>query len=162
MLLIAILGIFDNKDVPCVVTEAYLRFQEHHNDNSSTFNFVIDTSSSSNVDIQDLSQDDRLALDGISSANKLFPNDLSKLETSTELKQKLSNPHLRDYLSYINSLEYPRGFIRLAMQEPIFVEFADACLKAIHPEEHISTELTDEEVVNKLKQKIIERSEDMV
>ena len=109
-----------------------------------------------------MSQDDRLALDGISSANKLFPSDLSKLETSTELKQKLRNPHLRDYLSYINSLEYPRGFIRLAMQEPIFVEFADACLKAIHPEEHKSTELTDEEVVSKLKQKIIERSEDMV
>ena len=48
------------------------------------------------------------------------------------------------------------------MQEPIFVEFADACLKAIHPEEHKSTVLTDEEVVSKLKQKIIERSEDMV
>ena len=48
------------------------------------------------------------------------------------------------------------------MQEPIFVEFADACLKAIHPEQHKSTELTDEEVVSKLKQKIIERSEDMV
>ena len=142
-----------NIDTPCVVTELYLRLQEHHKDSSSTSNFIIDTSSSSNVDIQDLSQDDRLALDGISSANKLFPSDLSKLETSTELKQKLRNPHLRDYLSYINSLEYPRGFIRLAMQEPIFVEFADACLKAIHPEEHKSTELTDEEVVNKLNKK---------
>ena len=106
-----------------------------------------------------MSQDDRLALDGISTANKLSACDLSKLGDSEELKQLLVNPHLRDYLSYINSLEYPRGFKKIAMQEPIFVEFADACLKTIHPEEHKPKELTDEELVGKLQEKLIERAE---
>jgi hypothetical protein len=100
-----------------------------------------------------------LALDGVSPANKLSPEDLSKLDHSEELKQLLVNPHLTDYLSYINSLEYPRGFIRIAMQEPIFVEFADACLKSIHPEDHKPRELTDEELVGKLQEKLIERVE---
>ena len=45
------------------------------------------------------------------------------------------------------------------MQEPIFVEFADACLKSIHPEEHKPNELTDEELVGKLQEKLIERVE---
>ena len=100
-----------------------------------------------------------MALDGVSQSNKLLPEDFSNLKNSEELKQLLANPHLRDYLSYINSLEYPRGFLRIAMQEPIFVEFADACLKSIHPEEHKPNELTDEELVGKLQEKLIERVE---
>ena len=49
--------------------------------------------------------------------------------------------------------------MKIAMQEPIFVEFADACLKTIHPEEHKPKELTDEELVGKLQEKLIERAE---
>ena len=108
----------------------------------------------------DISHDDRLALDGVSPANKLFPEDLSKLDNCEDLKKLLANPHLRDYLSYINSLEYPRGFMKIAMQEPIFVEFADACLKAIHPEDHSPAEITDEQIVDRLKEKLIERAEE--
>ena len=100
-----------------------------------------------------------MALDGVSQSNKLLPEDFSNLKNSEELKQLLANPHLRDYLSYINSLEYPRGFMKIAMQEPIFVEFADACLKAIHPEDHEPMEISDEQLVDKLKEKLIERAE---
>ena len=100
-----------------------------------------------------------MALDGISPANKLSPTALGKFDSSEELKKLLLNPHLKDYLSYINSLEYPRGFMKIAMQEPIFVEFADACLKTIHPEDYEPNELTDEQIVGKLQEKLIERAE---
>ena len=49
--------------------------------------------------------------------------------------------------------------MKIAMQEPIFVEFADACLKAIHPEDHEPMEISDEQLVDKLKEKLIERAE---
>ena len=135
-------------------------FQEsHRKENLQTEGFVIDTTPALPENTEYLSQDDRLALDGVSPSNKLRPEDLSKLNQSEELKNILDNPHLRDYLSYINSLEYPRGFMKIAMQEPIFVEFADACLKAIHPENHEPTEISDEQLVDRLKEKLIERAE---
>ncbi len=59
---------------------------------------------------------------------------LELLGKSEDLKRILSNPHLRSFLSHINTTHNPRGFMRLAMHEPIFVEFADICLKTIHPE----------------------------
>ena len=46
----------------------------------------------------------------------------------------LSNPHLRSFLSHLDTTHNPRGFMRHAMQEPIFLEFADLCLKILHPE----------------------------
>ena len=101
-----------------------------------------------------MDEDDRLALDGVAASNKLHKEDLAKLQNSAQLKQLLTNIHLRDYLAYINSLDFPRGFIRLAMQEPIFVEFADACLRAIHPEDNEPKEVTDEEVVKRLQEKL--------
>ena len=48
------------------------------------------------------------------------------------------------------------------MQEPIFVEFADACLKAIHPEDHKPKEITDEELVERLQEKLVERAEENI
>ncbi len=66
---------------------------------------------------------------------KVVPEEkLQRLEKSEELKRVLRNPHLRNFLSHLNSTHNPSGFMQYAMQEPIFVEFADACLKAIHPE----------------------------
>ena len=109
-----------------------------------------------------LDEDDRLALDGVAPSNKLQKEDLVKLQNSAQLKHLLTNTHLRDYLSYINSLDFPRGFIRLAMQEPIFVEFADACLKAIHPEDNEPKEVTDEEVIKRLQEKLDERTDENV
>ena len=41
----------------------------------------------------------------------------------------------RDFLSHVNSTHNPKGFMKIAMREPLFVEFADACLKVVHPGE---------------------------
>ena len=128
----------------------------------ATAHFTIDTIPTPREGTEYISPDDRLALDGVSLGNKLSPDDLSKLEKSEELKQLLTNPHLRDYLSYVNSLDYPKGFMKIAMQEPIFVEFADACMKVIHPENYQPKELSDEQIVGKLQEKLIERAEDQM
>ena len=47
--------------------------------------------------------------------------------------------------------------MKLAMNEPLFIEFADACLKVIHPEDY-RKELTDQEIVEHIKE-TIEKSE---
>ena len=45
---------------------------------------------------------------------------MRKLGDSEELKGLLGNAHLRDYLRYVNSMDYPRGFMKQAMQAGIF------------------------------------------
>lgn len=61
-------------------------------------------------------------------------------EQNQELKNILCNRHLRDMLSAIDSSSNPAAAMQHAMLEPIFVEFADECLKVIEPvkdSEHI-------------------------
>lgn len=59
--------------------------------------------------------------------NLFFP------EQNQELKNILCNRHLRDMLSAIDSSSNPAAAMQHAMLEPIFVEFADECLKVIEP-----------------------------
>lgn len=58
---------------------------------------------------------------------------LKILETDPELKKLLSNPHLRCFLSEVDSAENPDKAMKKAMLEPLFVEFADACLRIVEP-----------------------------
>ncbi|XP_030751792.1 zinc finger HIT domain-containing protein 3 [Sitophilus oryzae] len=59
---------------------------------------------------------------------------LQLLKNSDEVKNLLSNPHLRDLLVTIDEADNAEQIMQKAMLEPIFVEFADACIKAVeHP-----------------------------
>lgn len=78
--------------------------------------------------------------------HKLTPDQLEKLRESKDLLGALGNPHLRNFLTHVDTTHSPKGFMNLAMQEPLFVEFADACLKALHPEEAEPEEMSLEEV----------------
>lgn len=49
--------------------------------------------------------------------------------------------------------------MRIAMQEPTFVEFADACMKVLHPEEALGESETDFEQVQQLVEEAIEKRE---
>ncbi|CDS39744.1 Zinc finger HIT domain containing protein 3 [Echinococcus multilocularis] len=60
---------------------------------------------------------------------------LEKLRTSERLKELLSNRHLRDYLVNLDNSRHPAKAIEKAMREPLFVEFADECLRLINQEE---------------------------
>lgn len=73
-----------------------------------------------------------------STDNGLYPTkdtiELSKLHylnSSDKLKDILSNKHLRTLLESVNDAENAEVAMASAMQEPIFVEFANACLAAL-------------------------------
>lgn len=55
------------------------------------------------------------------------------LGQSKELKEILKNPHLRVMLENIDKSDKPDEIMQKAMLEPLFVEFADECLKVVEP-----------------------------
>ncbi|XP_032683908.1 zinc finger HIT domain-containing protein 3 [Odontomachus brunneus] len=62
---------------------------------------------------------------------------LERLRHSNELKQCLANPHVRTMIKDVATSHDPTSAIHKAMREPIFVEFADICLKIVElPEEN--------------------------
>ncbi|NWS96919.1 ZNHI3 protein, partial [Mionectes macconnelli] len=60
---------------------------------------------------------------------------LKLLGESEELKGLLMNPHLRQLLLTIDQAEDKSTLMRRFMQEPLFVEFADCCLRIVEPPE---------------------------
>ncbi|XP_021185441.3 zinc finger HIT domain-containing protein 3 [Helicoverpa armigera] len=60
---------------------------------------------------------------------------LKLLEQSTELKKCLENPHVREILELLDKSPHPDEMMKEYMQEPIFTEFVDACLKVVQPQE---------------------------
>ncbi|XP_032072879.1 zinc finger HIT domain-containing protein 3 [Thamnophis elegans] len=58
---------------------------------------------------------------------------LQLLKESEELRGILSNPHLRTLLLTIDQSIDKSGLMRKYMQEPVFVEFADCCLRTVEP-----------------------------
>ncbi|XP_026538532.1 zinc finger HIT domain-containing protein 3 [Notechis scutatus] len=59
---------------------------------------------------------------------------LQLLRESEELRAILSNPHLRTLLLTIDQANNKSALMRRYMQEPVFVEFADCCLRTVEPE----------------------------
>ncbi|XP_028041273.1 zinc finger HIT domain-containing protein 3 [Bombyx mandarina] len=59
---------------------------------------------------------------------------LNLLENSTEVKKCLENPHVREILELLDSSANPDELVQEYMQEPIFTEFVDACLKVVQPQ----------------------------
>ena len=81
---------------------------------------------------------------------------LQQLEKSEKLRQLLSNPHLRTFLTKLDSSEDKGRLMRKAMREPLFVEFVDCCLETIG--EGRGKQMTDEEVLEAVQQQIDEES----
>ncbi|KAM7537279.1 hypothetical protein Aperf_G00000060892 [Anoplocephala perfoliata] len=65
-----------------------------------------------------------------------FPLEFLK-GTSRRLQELLSNRHLRDYLLDLDSSPRPAVAIEKAMREPLFIEFADECLRLVNPDNQI-------------------------
>ncbi|XP_066275660.1 zinc finger HIT domain-containing protein 3-like [Branchiostoma lanceolatum] len=59
---------------------------------------------------------------------------LQKLQDSEELRGLLCNPHLQRMVREVDSSDDPEVAMQKAMQEPIFVEFADQCLRVVEPQ----------------------------
>ncbi|MGH0142570.1 UNVERIFIED_CONTAM: hypothetical protein FKN15_014837 [Acipenser sinensis] len=60
---------------------------------------------------------------------------LARLGECEALKALLYNPHLRQLLRTVDEAEGKESTMKVAMQEPLFVEFADQCLRVIEPPE---------------------------
>ncbi|KAL7064452.1 hypothetical protein AAHC03_04756 [Spirometra sp. Aus1] len=58
---------------------------------------------------------------------------LERLRDSERLKELLHNKHLRDYLTALDCSRHPARAIEKAMKEPLFIEFADECLRILDP-----------------------------
>jgi len=59
---------------------------------------------------------------------------LQELDNSEELKNLLSNPHLRSFIQQIHTASNPWNAMKLAMMEPLFIDFANECLKVVENE----------------------------
>ncbi|XP_037944933.1 zinc finger HIT domain-containing protein 3 [Teleopsis dalmanni] len=64
---------------------------------------------------------------------------LENLKYSSELRSLLQNSHLRNLLREIDVARNVNNAMTAAMHEPLFLEFADTCLKVVDP-------MTEEEV----------------
>ncbi|XP_054430819.1 zinc finger HIT domain-containing protein 3 [Pteronotus mesoamericanus] len=61
---------------------------------------------------------------------------LKKLGESAELRSLLLNPHLRQLMVSLDQGENKAKLMRACMQEPLFVEFADCCLRIVEPSQN--------------------------
>ncbi|XP_018586872.2 zinc finger HIT domain-containing protein 3 isoform X1 [Scleropages formosus] len=78
-------------------------------------------------------------LDEDSESDRVPLQRLKQLGESEELKALLRNPHLRRLLLTVDRAESKADIMKTAMQEPLFVEFADQCLKIVEPLENEDT-----------------------
>merc|ERR1712096_482746 len=85
---------------------------------------------------------------------------LQLLVKSGTLKNLLANPHLREFLTVLDSSEEKGRLMRRAMREPLFIEFVDACLEVIDPEGG-GRELTDQEVIQAVKDSVEAAEDDL-
>lgn len=58
---------------------------------------------------------------------------LKNLEESAALKTLLQNPHLRQLMVSLDQADNKAELMKACMQEPLFVEFADCCLRMVEP-----------------------------
>ncbi|XP_033954485.1 zinc finger HIT domain-containing protein 3 [Pseudochaenichthys georgianus] len=61
--------------------------------------------------------------------DKVPRENLQLLGQSNEMRDLLCNPHLRQLLRSIDSADVKAEAMKAAMQEPLFVEFSDQCMK---------------------------------
>ncbi|XP_018570907.1 zinc finger HIT domain-containing protein 3-like [Anoplophora glabripennis] len=69
----------------------------------------------------------------IKGSSTIATEKLDLLDNDEAVKKLLTNKHLRDLLSVVDKAENAEEIMHKAMQEPIFVEFADACLRVVDP-----------------------------
>ncbi|XP_031630833.1 zinc finger HIT domain-containing protein 3 [Contarinia nasturtii] len=67
--------------------------------------------------------------------DEVDPEKLTLLRNNEALKNLLTNPHLREYLCALDSSENAHKAMKFAMLEPLFIEFANECMRIVEPVE---------------------------
>ncbi|KAG8520186.1 Zinc finger HIT domain-containing protein 3 [Galemys pyrenaicus] len=82
--------------------------------------------------------DDAIAdfLDSDEEEDRVSLQNLKNLEESAALRGLLLNPHLRELMVRLDQGDNKAKLMRACMQEPLFVEFADCCLRIVEPSQN--------------------------
>jgi hypothetical protein len=81
---------------------------------------------------EDIKYDTKLQFtSSLDSSSTVCEDKLNELRESNDIKAMLTNSHLRDFLKQVNDAKYPHNAMKLAMKEPLFLEFADKCLQIV-------------------------------
>ena len=130
-----------------------LCFKEHKCEQVLEQTFKIDAAPDN---AEDLVEEERYSyLQEIPDDYKISNEILERLKYSEEVKTLLTNENLRKFLTFTHETYNPSGFVKMAMREPLFIEFADACLRTINPEDYPNKEeFTDEQIINFVKSQL--------
>ncbi|KAB1265771.1 Zinc finger HIT domain-containing protein 3 [Camelus dromedarius] len=82
--------------------------------------------------------DDSVAdfLDSDEEEDRVSLQNLKNLGESAALRSLLLNPHLRQLMVSLDQADNKAKLMRACMQEPLFVEFADCCLRIVEPSQN--------------------------
>ncbi|MBZ3869897.1 Zinc finger HIT domain-containing protein 3 [Sciurus carolinensis] len=82
--------------------------------------------------------DDSIAdfLDSDDEEDRVSLQNLKNLGESATLRNLLLNPHLRQLMINLDQGDNKAKLMRAYMQEPLFVEFADCCLRIVEPSQN--------------------------
>lgn len=117
----------EHKNDNCIVKDSY---SKNHDDQKNE-------EKEKEIEISTGIPKDKLQLLGkkiLNHSEMSFLRPVTISETDKELNNLLANKHLRDLLMVIDKAEDAEKIMQEAMQEPIFVEFADACLRIVDPQ----------------------------
>ncbi|XP_026890089.1 zinc finger HIT domain-containing protein 3 isoform X1 [Acinonyx jubatus] len=84
---------------------------------------------------EDKDDDDSIAdfLNSDEEEDRVSLQNLKNLGESAALRSLLLNPHLRQLMVSLDQGDNKEKLMRACMQEPLFVEFADCCLRIVEP-----------------------------
>ncbi|KAM7374752.1 hypothetical protein PAMP_007392 [Pampus punctatissimus] len=116
----------------CKIRYCSLGCYKRHKDTCLPVKQPATTASEDAFNTEPWSVDDLLHEDDI--IDKVPLQKLQLLGQSKELRDLLCNPHLRQLLQSIDSADTKDDVMRAAMQEPLFCEFSDQCLKIVENE----------------------------
>ncbi|XP_032354220.1 zinc finger HIT domain-containing protein 3 [Camelus ferus] len=90
------------------------------------------------VEDKDDDDDDSVAdfLDSDEEEDRVSLQNLKNLGESAALRSLLLNPHLRQLMVSLDQADNKAKLMRACMQEPLFVEFADCCLRIVEPSQN--------------------------
>ncbi|XP_076607340.1 zinc finger HIT domain-containing protein 3 [Chaetodon auriga] len=118
----------------CKIRYCSLGCYKTHKDTCAPFEQPAPTEPAANdaLNTEPWTVDDLLHEDDIT--DKVPLQRLQLLGQSKELRDLLCNPHLRQLLCSVDGADSKYDAMKAAMQEPLFAEFSDQCLKIVENE----------------------------
>ncbi|ERE68600.1 zinc finger HIT domain-containing protein 3 [Cricetulus griseus] len=89
-----------------------------------------------NIGSEESKDDDSSIADFLNSdeeEDRVSLQNLKSLGESATLRSLLLNPHLRQLMVNLDQGDNKAKLMKACMQEPLFVEFADCCLRIVEP-----------------------------